>query len=166
MREIYQGPKTAMEQPEVQFAKEGIYGPRVEELRLATLHQEVLESLAFSHVPVHASSFRLKDPSRMLEKLDKRNDSSDHPLRIVLNEEDKWIAIHNFHTEWPTPQSMFGIPTIRIGRNRRSHQDFTAVRMNIVFDETKIAEIQLLNPEEAQQEEKTRDAYRRRRQKI
>lgn len=173
----YYGPRNCFEQPEFENALD--LQPVKEEWKqlLENLFKSILELLVKNDIEIINSSFRLKDQERMREK--RAPGTSMAPLldiygmRFILKDEKSINqAIKIIHKEYPTPNKFpWEIPTYKKGGyNEHSHPNYDSTKINILFkdpnsEETKIAEIQLLTPQQEKIDKETRDYYEKNRSK-
>ncbi|GEM_PF-6395820 len=161
-------PRTYEEQSEVMFVLADLYGPRLEEVRTAQLHDEILSVLQENAVSLVTSSYRTKDRVSIKKKVS-RPGRPNIPLgdvygvKLVLQEEDIPQAIVAVREHWPSPEDILGISTNRAGPNQIGPQEYDSVRVNIVFDRNKLAELQLVTPKQEEENQRIRKTYEERR---
>lgn len=155
-----------MHQPEVIKAFSGYdVGPFPEEVRTGDLHNSVRQVLTRGNIEVLSSSFRAKSPASIRNKVGRSGWPlfDIYGLRIMVAEDDISRSIALINEAFPTPPLIeFGdrlIRTVRKDGNNRSDPRYDILRMNIVFDRTKMAEVQLLHPGQVEIEEETRGGY-------
>lgn len=173
MTEGYIGPLKYLEQDEVvaafsgeEFDHEVLHG-----FTLA-LHDEIRGLMETAGIPIINSSCRTKLPDRIVEKVEKalKDQGRDWPvadiygIRLILDERARGAAAELIMTHYPAPKIFpWGLESFRTGGNIYSLHDFYSVRLNVIFDKNRIAEISLMTPDEFAVEEKTRDEYEARR---
>lgn len=157
-------PQSYTEQAEVIFVLKKIHGPRFEEVRTALLHDEVCSLLMENQIQVAASSWRTKSRMSIEKKLTRPTRpilplGDIYGLKFILAEMDIPIATEKIREHWPTPDQIRGMSTIRTGPNQLGSDRYYSERLNIIFDENKIAEIQLVTPEQEDENQRLRPFY-------
>lgn len=156
--------------------------PSEEELAVVTerLHSEIKEILAVEHIDIIASSARTKTLERRRAKLERRGWDFPlpdvHGVRLIIAENYTKPAAHLILEHYPSPKRYWwGLPSYRDysdpktkGRfNRASLSQYEAIHLNIrLNDGAKIAEIQIMTPEQLQMAELTRDEYLKRQELL
>lgn len=161
-------PKTYHEQPEVTFVLAEIQGPRFEEVRTAQLHDEILHILQIDKIVVIGSSFRTKDRMSIKKKISRPTRpiiplGDIYGIKLILDEEDIPSAVETIRKYWPTPENILGISTTRTGPNQIGPQEYYSERVNIVFDDNKLAELQLVTPDQEEENKRVRKFYEEKR---
>lgn len=169
MIETYKGPTDNTEQTEVKDILR--YDKHSEETlqRAESLHSDILQLLEDNNIVVSDSSYRLKSPERIAEKLERsaKHNKGHWPIsdiygeRLVFPNKDSLNrTIKLLKERYPTPETFpWGLRSIRRKGNRYSDPDYEITRMNILFNHNRIAEIQLLTEDQAILESNTRNLY-------
>jgi hypothetical protein len=174
----YDGPRNCFEQPEFENALDS--QPVKEEWKqlLEDLFKSTLELLTKNDIEIINSSSRLKTQERMREKRAPGGSIAPildiYGIRFILRDEKSIDhAVKIIRKKYPTPDKFpWEIPTYRKGSySEHSHPDYNSTKINILFkdpnsQETKIAEIQFLTPEQEKIDRDTRGYYEKRRRKT
>lgn len=140
------------------------------------LHSEIRAVLEAKHIDIITSSARTKTLERRMDKLERRGWDFPlpdvHGVRLILATVCTKPAAEVILEYWPSPKRYWwGLPSYRDysdpkmkGRfNRASLSRYEAIHLNIRLNEgAKIAEVQIMSPEQLQIAEQTRDDYLRR----
>lgn len=173
MPERYNGPRSPLEQPPVIAAITRFITDRSEDtVRTTTLHQEVLTVLSSAEIAPLSSSWRLKTLERIREKFLRAPTSpilDIYGIRIIVDESNVTRTVEVIREHWPMPKEFpweganGNIKTTRSGGNEFSNPDlgYNTIRMNVMFDDDRIAEIQIATSEQDEQEQIIWKAYAR-----
>lgn len=171
MFEFYTGPLEPDDQPEVRSAFTSDEQDPEWEKSLEIFSHDITTSLLNEGIPILGLRSRLKSPQRIREKL-AQNGIPNWPLadiyglRVILSSKGEISrAILILRNQYPTPEEFpWGLKTLRTWGNSHSHPDYNITRMNLVFS-NKIAELQLLTPEQDKINKETRAVYEKNRKK-
>lgn len=161
-------PQTSLEQPEFSEIKRTEWM-----IALKELYSSVVHLLKKSQIEIVDSSFRLKTVDSMGEKISREAGGMNmnplldiYGIRIILKDSEQIkVAIDTIKKAYPTPSEFpWGVPSVRSGGNSASHQEYFSTRMNIVFfvsgkTDAKIAEIQLMTPQQYEVSKQHREFY-------
>lgn len=173
MSERYKGPLIPSDQPEVvaAFCSDD-QNPIWHEL-LEQLDRNAGKLLVNNGVSILKSEYRLKSAQRIREKLtyDGKPDwplADIYGLRLIVSPKTNIDSIALFLREkYPTPEEFpWGLKTVRNWGNSHSHPSYNVTRLNIIFNEDKIAEFQVMTLEQYKIDQSTRLTYEENRKKL